>query len=197
MNVTYKINGRAVSEQQFKQRTDPVLLEEILATRRCPACVTNDTFMAGRKLNGAQFKTQAEYEIYSRELRAKGGSTAGKFYSHKLATRVGDPQAWIGSSSDVRRVLLERGDSGGCAGVKVQRNRDCLGEEPEYGIADDIIDREVEAKLSQNPELAPTPKERARFRAELKQKRQPHYANDGQPKRKPKKKLLSLGSKGE
>lgn len=198
MEVVYKINGREVSEAELEATRDPARLQDILAYRQFPGVVTNDTFLAGQKLNGAQFNTDLEYRLYSRELKARGGSTAGKYYSHQLARYPGDPEAWVGSASDVSRVARERGWTVQGSGVNVKRNKDCLGNEPEYGVADDIIDKEVEMTLSQNPEIAPTPKERERFRAELKQKRQPHHANDGKPKRKPKvKPIVSLGTKGE
>jgi hypothetical protein len=198
MEVTYKINGRVVTEAELEASRDPSRLQDILESRCFPGVNTNDTFMAGRKLSGSQFTNEAEFNFYTKRLRDQGGSPAGKYYMHQLAREAGDPEAWVSSAGDVESVARKRGWSVKGAGINVQRSKECLGIEPEYGIADDIVDTELQQTLSKNPEIAPTPKEKARLRAEIKQARQPHYTNDDKPKKKKTPKpIVSLGAKGE
>lgn len=177
------------------ERGESQRIAEMLALQAAPRCVTDDTFFAGKK-NGQQFaKDEATGNAYAQELRAKGVSTAGKTYMHSLAKYPGDPEAWVSSRSEAVALIKKRGWS--CDGqIKVKRNKDCLGEEPEYGVADDIIDDEVYLTLHNNPELGRTADQRERLRAELLDKRMPHWAKGNTKKPKRKKPLISIG-KGE
>lgn len=147
-------------------------LAEMLATRRAPGCVTDDTFFVGRK-GGQQFADSPDAgDYYAADLRKVGGSPAGKVYMHGLARYPGDPEAWVSSRGEVAEVCRKRGWS--CKGqVNVKGDQYADPIKP-VELDPDLVTNEVELLVSQNPEIAPTPKEKERLWHETYQKRKPN-----------------------
>ena len=95
-------------------------------------------------------------------------------YKSSLARFPGDPQAWVSSRSDVKKILEERNwQSEGT--VKNEFHEDKLSEAVENrpkanGVAEDILDDKVVHECLKNPELAPTVKERIELKENLRSK---------------------------
>lgn len=172
-------------------------LAEMLALRKAPKCSTDDTFLAGKK-NGEQFaRNPALGDYYAAKLRRAGGSPAGKVYVSQLASEPGDPRAWVSGSGDVARLCQER-RWGVTGAARTRRNSACDDlDEPSYGVADDIIDSELQDVLDHNGELAADckahPKRREDLREKIKAKRSPSYATETKKKKPKKPKLISVG----
>lgn len=104
MKIIYKINGRDVTPDEF-------LVDAPGVTPGCPPGIATDaTFLAGMYSDQAkEFNAPSgQGDKLASELRAMGGSTAGKVYLSGLAAYPGDPKAWISDKSDVLRVAEER-----------------------------------------------------------------------------------------
>ena len=149
-------------------------MAEILAVRKSPNFTTDDHFNKGH-CNGNQFDGQEKAAAYyKRKAVAAGVSTTGKVYKSSLARFPGDPQAWVSSRSDVKKILEERNwQSEGT--VKNEFHEDKLSEAVENrpkanGVAEDILDDKVVHECLKNPELAPTVKERIELKENLRSK---------------------------
>lgn len=57
------------------------------------------------------FDDQTDFrgELYAKKAKAAGVSTTGKWYHPGLAREVGDPEAWVGSMDDIKKVCTRRG----------------------------------------------------------------------------------------
>jgi len=140
-------------------------IAEMLASRSSPSIDTDDTFHAllHEQKNGYvnQF-TRAPHigDFYARELIAGGGSPRGKVYLRQLASYPGDPEAWIASKEDIKRVCEKYGYT--CEGdVTVKRNRDCVDTGlKEVGLDPEIVTEKTLEQIEDHPELGGT---RARF----------------------------------
>lgn len=152
-------------------------LAEALAFQQGPALRTDVSFLQGHS-NGNQFaKNPKQGAAYAARAKRAGVSTQGKIYLHGLARYPGDPEAWVGDRSDVSRVLERRNWS--ARGVVSRTSR-----EPENppvlgcpgGVAEDILDSEVDSIVQQEPEAAPTHKERVALKEKLRAKRRPHWS---------------------
>lgn len=131
-------------------------LADMLASRSFPGTKGTDrSFMQGRKLDGSQFEgLPLVGRHHLSKARAAGVSTTGKYYSGTLARFPGDPEAWVDSLHDVRRVCESRGWS--CNGAVEIDAPKYAGEDPgPYRVADDIVDEHVARVLHDRPELAP------------------------------------------
>lgn len=110
-----------------------------------PRIRTAATFIANAAHGGAQFGAGTR-EHYLALAREAGVSTDGKAYDGRLARFPGDPEAWIESQDDVRRVCERRG--WGCDGdVKVKAPEAPPVERPL--VADDIVEDLVEQRLAE------------------------------------------------
>lgn len=131
-------------------------MADLLAARRAPLSVTDREFLAGR-LWKDQFENQPWVGRYYRKIaEAHGVSTVGKVYISQMADFPGDPRAWVDSRGDIQRWCEERGY--GCTGIvnvpsPVYKDDDLAKEEQPYRVADDIVDREVESRMEENPDL--------------------------------------------
>ena len=116
---------------------------------------TDTTFMANRG-DGVQCGNAAKKQAYA-AARTAGVSPDGKTYCPGLAQKRHDPEAWIGSKADVKRVCESRGYD--CEGsVNVKHRATDIVPDP-YRVADDLVERQVEKTIEQN-DLRPTPKQR-------------------------------------
>lgn len=116
---------------------------------------TDTTFMAGRG-EGLQCDEASRKQAYAM-ARAAGVNPNGKTYCPGLAKKRHDPEAWISSKGDVKRVCKSRGYN--CEGsVNVKARATDVEPEP-YRVADDLVENAVEKTIVQN-DLRPTPKQR-------------------------------------
>lgn len=133
----------------------------------CPGIVTDDTFMAGRSDDGFGNDERARKIAYA-NARARGINPEGKVYFPSLARKgLGggrDPDAWVphqGARSHIRKVC----ERNGLVTDRIKTNTpDPI--EPEakpYRVADDLVEREVNAIVARNKNDV-TPKERAELK---------------------------------
>lgn len=119
-----------------------------------PTLQTNDTFMAGRQLEGGQFKYEGERNHALGEARQAGVSVTGKAYISQLARFPGDPEAWIGSKGEAKALAVRRG--AGCPELGTKRADPGPVRRP--ALADDIRDELVERSLAAVPKKYRTAK---------------------------------------
>jgi hypothetical protein len=106
---------------------------------------TDTTFLLGGDGFGADDATR---RLAYQQAKAAGINPEGKRYSPQLARkglRWKDPEAWVSSKDDVRRVCESRGL--GCEGavtVKAREPEQGIDDVP-YSVAPDIVERNVNA----------------------------------------------------
>ncbi len=152
-------------------------LAESLAFREGPALRTDVTLLQGHS-NGNQFEKTPQIGNWYRHMARKAGvSTQGKVYLSSLANFPGDPRAWVSDRHDVQQLVKERGwKVNGAVNQNSQPQEEPKDHRPAGGVAPDIIENELTRAIEQNPEIAPTPKEKADLREKIRQKRKPHWA---------------------
>jgi hypothetical protein len=159
-------------EQCLRNGCSPKLAEA-LAFQQGPALKTDALLFEGHH-NGNQFQdSPSTGDFYKQAAQRAGVSTAGKIYLGTLANFPGDPRAWVSDRHDVQKVLEERG--WGCSGAVSRKVDDLPSTESHPGVADDIVDDEVDRLTTKNPDLAPTPKEKLELKEKIKGERTPHW----------------------
>jgi hypothetical protein len=152
-------------------------IAEMLAVRKAPGCVTDDTFFAGTK-NGQQFSGNVMQEfqgdLLASKLRKAGGSPAGKKYLGQLARFTGDPEAWVSTRGEVK-AILEKNNWGAQGQVKRSIVDSCVEPEPPKDVADRIVRDEMLTIAEDTPELVRTPQQREDVLHQIKEKRTPHW----------------------
>lgn len=158
MNVAEEI-GFCSSDQSVQAKYEeyrnsgvPHGMAQVLATRRFPRITTDSTFMKG-KVNGNQFeKTPGLGDHYKQIAEKSGVSVTGKVYYPSLASFPGDPAAWISGRGDALALCKERGWSieGDVTYKAPERSNEPT---PSVGVADDIVERETQNVMSQDPGL--------------------------------------------
>ena len=147
-------------------------LAEMLASRRAPGCVTDDTFFVGRK-GGQQFADDPQAGDYlAAGLRKLGGSPAVKVYVHGLARFPGDPEAWVSSRGEIADRCRERGWN--CKGQVNVKGDQYAEPKPDIPLDPDLVTEEVAIRIAENPEIAPTPKDKERLWHETYEQRKPN-----------------------
>ncbi len=146
-------------------------LAEMLALGSPPMSNTDREFLQGRGGCYDQFGANPQIgAYYAKVAKAAGVDTTGKLYLSGLAAFPGDPKAWVTGRGDVKRVCEERG--WGCSGavnMPVRRVAEVSG----GGLGEDIIEREVEARLQENPEARPLD-----LREKVIEQHAPYWARD-------------------
>jgi hypothetical protein len=134
-------------------------LQDSLKARRGPVLNTDATFMQGR-IGKDQFETENPHfahvgEMYRRKAEAAGVNTRGRYYLHSLANEPGDPEAWVDSKDDIRRVCEKR--NWACDGaVKIGQDLDRDRPPPTpYRPADDLVSDRLHDIFEDNPESVP------------------------------------------
>jgi hypothetical protein len=175
----YRINGRDVTEEEFRAAGTPGRLEEMLAARSPPMSNTDREFLEGRGGCHDQFQGSPQGEFYRRAAAAAGVDTAGRVYLSSLAAYPGDPVAWVSGRGDVRRVCEERG--WGCRGavdVPVRAEEPA----PAVPLAPDILAREAAARVAAAEAQAGgplAPREAADLAGRAAAELTPHWARGG------------------
>lgn len=132
-------------------------LAEMLATRTFPGTRGTDrAFMQGRHLDGSQFEGLPPIvgRQYVAQAEAAGVNPTGKYYSGTLARFPGDPEAWVDSVGDIKRLCEQRG-WGATGAVNITTPEGDGPSDAPYRVADDIVDEHVGQVLEQRPELLP------------------------------------------
>jgi predicted nucleic acid-binding Zn ribbon protein len=115
-----------------------------------PVTVVSDcTQYRSDNTDGTQFANKDMANFHLAKARAAGVTTSGKSYYPELARYPGDPQAWCGSSDDIRRVARKEGyDVDG--DVKV-RARDRSIEPEKGGLNEKTVNERVNELLAKDP----------------------------------------------
>ena len=134
-------------------------LADLLASRSFPGTRGTDrAFLQGRALDGSQFEGSPDIvgRAHVKRAEAAGVNPTGKWYSGPLARYPGDPEAWVDSLSDVRRIAERRNLNvqGAVNVVAPEVSRTPLSGES-YRVADDIVERHVADRLEDQPDLGP------------------------------------------
>jgi hypothetical protein len=156
VSVKTYINGKAVSDEELeawqKRRVEIFGADRFDMSKwngKAPSVRTNDTFMRGKKHGADLDMTDETYEAYRQKAESAGVSTAGKYYFGKVATEVGDPEAWCGSADDAiaaarrKEMLIEINGRT----YDFRRQYDDTPDDGEYQVAQDIVDREVSEQV--------------------------------------------------
>ena len=126
-------------------------MAEMLALQQFPFTRDENQLLMKGYQSGEDFATDPETgNRYRKIAEAAGVSTTGKRYLSQLAAEPGDPMAWVGDASDVRRVAQLRNYQ--VRGVvNVDPVRDNEPEKPSVGVAEDIVEREVREVVKSDP----------------------------------------------
>lgn len=127
-------------------------LAETLALQLPPGTKGTDrAYMEGR-VCGNQFEKHPAIGNYYRKIANKAGvSTTGKYYSGQLARFPGDPQAWVSSIDDVKRVA-DKENLGVQGAVNRTSVRGITDPAPTVRMAEDLVREKVEAIVEANPD---------------------------------------------
>lgn len=142
---------------------------EIIAARKCPGLNTDTErfkgVAAGHHIWDDIHPTCRDF--YRQKAEAAGVSIHGKKYLSSLASEPGDPRAWVDSTGDIRSVCEERGY--GCEGMVTVKAREA--EQPDdegpYRVAECHVTEKFNEIIESNPEVAPTPREQADLKENL------------------------------
>ena len=170
--------GRALNGQYVGEEATPAqkaAFAEMLAARRAPSCVTDDTVFRGWSENPFADKTPDVAAELRRQASEMGISTDGKKYISQLVRPEYkgrfDPAALVGTRGDIQKQIDTRGIGVDGLGFSVDADhRDCpIGESQPYEPAPSLVQQRVLAKCLENPDVAPTPKEKVELYHQTKQ----------------------------
>ncbi len=158
MSITYKINGRKVSQRELraweKRRAEVFgVVPPWEVPGSAPAIRTADTFFRGKK----QGVTNEDFDertlaAYRQRAAQAGTSTHNKFYFGQLADDAGDPQAWCADESDVIAVAKRKKMQVTIGGKHYdfrEHYRDPVHDPKDYMVAQDIVDGHVDRMIEQ------------------------------------------------
>lgn len=96
--------------ERCREEGTPHGLAEMFALGQPPGVETESTFLAGMYDQQAkEFNNKPDVaKVLADDLRAAGGSTAGKVYLGGLAEYPGDPRAWVSGKDDIKQLAKER-----------------------------------------------------------------------------------------
>lgn len=169
--MTVKYIGRQQSPEELKRN-----LDEVLRTRTPPGLNGTDRAYMSNKLN-REFEgmNQATIDEWKRRGKEIGFSFSGKSFLHSAANGTWDFEAWISNRDEVGALHRKRG--WGCEGmVEVKREDfDAHPNEGPYQVADDLVEDHTNMAIMQNPEIAPTPKEKAELKEKIREQITPTH----------------------
>ncbi len=115
-----------------------------------PHVESDATVYTSDRTDIGQFRSEAMREFHAENAKKRGINTTGKKYDTTIARFPGDPEAWIGSDTDVRQVMEKRG--WGCKGkVKVAARHDGPHEMPKPGISEKHVREMVHERMTVDP----------------------------------------------
>ena len=148
----YFVGDREVGEAEYHAAL-PSRLDEMFRDQTPPGCVTDNTFLAGRGGAYAQFsEDDIGGNFYRKEALKAGVNPHGKVYMPSLASRPGDPEAWVSGRGDVRRVCEQRGWGVEGAGMNIPVTNVAPVSE-KYEPAPDLVADRMEQLKAKDPGL--------------------------------------------
>lgn len=165
MNITYKVNGRTLSQEEYAQHQKEnesrfsERLRDMLDSRQAPGVKTDDTFLAGHGTLDEQIGDEDHLETITQNAMAAGyRPRPSDFYHAMLADYEGDPKAFFNhgqGKGHLKKVLEERGQW-------MDKDGDVHSREPEadpyqnpnHRLAPDIVERIKKDRIKENPDLA-------------------------------------------
>ena len=115
-----------------------------------PVCISDTTNYSGDRTDfEEQFKSEAMREFHVAQAKKHGVNIRGKRYDPQLARFPGDPKAWVGSDTDVRKVLEHRGWGGKGAVNVTATNEPEPGQGP--GLSEKIVRQLVQERMTVDP----------------------------------------------
>jgi hypothetical protein len=149
-------------------------LAEMLASRTPPMSNTDRELWYGH-INGRQFEESPQIgDYYRQQARLAGVDPKGKIYLSGLARYPGDPEAWVESRGDIRRILEKRG-WGADGLVKMPVRKDESPPALESGLDPSLVDEYVNDRLAAVPEGEKVDAEAVRH--EVVSQLKPHWSN--------------------
>lgn len=148
-----RVRVKPASERSAEERAaDAARLAEMFAARQPPGTRGTDrAFLEGRE-NGKQFEREPHVgDRYRRMAKRAGVETTGRIYHPGLASRPGDPNAWIADTSDLLKKCQQQGKS--CTGI-VEYQAPQQPPRPSKPLADNIVNRLMTEKIFENPDIA-------------------------------------------
>lgn len=147
-------------------------LADMLATRQPPGTKGTDRAY----LQGVQCGSNLDdMPAFSRKVamakaKAAGVNIEGKRYCSTLGQTAYDPRAWFDNTYDLKKRAAELNIP--ITGIVTQGAHETPPKKP-IGLAQDIVDAEVNAIIAKEPEKA---KKRHNVEADVRDKHTPHYA---------------------
>lgn len=144
---------------------------EMCALQQAPGTKGTDRALMEGRLDGNWVAEMGAHQAgwVMRETRAAGINTNGKYYMSGLADKRGhlDPEAWVDSVSDIRRVAKKRN-----LNVQGIVNIEAHEEPPKksLGLSKEVTTELAEKMLKQNPKLKASEAIEA-----VKEKHTPHW----------------------
>jgi len=127
---------------------------EMVVLQQAPSLQTDTRWLTGHhsanQFAGGSAKEECG-KYYIDVAQRHGVITSGKVYKSGLARFPGDPEAWVSSRSEVKRLCERR--NWDCEGSVIHRSVD-TGPAPEakpYRVAEDIVNAELEKITDTNP----------------------------------------------
>lgn len=135
----------------MRERGESHAIAEMLALRQVPGGVSDREFMHG-DCNGnqfAQFPTNGDllakkYKQLTGRLPPKGAK-----YMGSLARFRADPEAWVSSRGEVKKLCEKRG--WGADGMVKVKEAQPIGEVKKVKLADSIVNRRMKEELAKDP----------------------------------------------
>jgi hypothetical protein len=127
-------------------------LAEMLVLQQGPSLQTDTRWLTGH-VNKNQFAGHDRMaDLYMRQAKRFGVVTENCVYKHQLARFPGDPEAWVSSRADVKKICADRNWE--CEGSVTHRAEDRGRSDPfaePYQVAEDIVRDGVEDEISASP----------------------------------------------
>lgn len=161
-------------------------MAEILSHRQAPGIKTDTILTSGWGSNPG-FEDdpmgQLMYRMAKRKAEKAGVSIQGKRYMSGLATEPLDPGAWVSSGDgfqgDVKRIAAAKGLKVTGAINYTPADYDdhpgCADADAPYKVSEKLVSERVEDLCGDNPELAPTPREKADLHERVREQLSPDY----------------------
>ena len=134
--------------EAIRDKGESHMLADMLAHQQPPGSHSDTQFLAGH-CNGNQFeKVPFVGEYYKKIAERNGVNVKGSVYKAGLARFPGDPEAWISSRADVKKICERRG--WGARGAVNVTPRQV--EKPAGGLSSSIINEKIEDYLESVPQ---------------------------------------------